>query len=124
MQCEAKRIVYVCTDAELKNPHYYNRLWLGARNLKLPRRKWLDELADCFCAYRGEVLYPSGQPYELPLIDEAFGDDIDCRWLSYYLMPDATGNYPISKSRMFDRIRLIDLYFKIRYPSIAAHFGK
>lgn len=124
MQSNSKRTVYVCSDAELQDDQYYRRLWLSARNIKIPRRKWLDELADCFCAYSGEVRYKSGDIYEIPSIDEAFGDDFDCRWLSYYLMPDQTGKFPISKSRMNDRMRLIDLYFKIRHPQIAEHFSR
>jgi hypothetical protein len=124
MQCEEKRCVFVCTDSDIRDRAYYNRLWLAARNLNIPRRKWLDELADCFCAFSGEIFYPSGERYEIPMIDETFGDDCDCRWLSYYLKPDETGNRPVSRSRMYERIRLIDLYIRIRHPNIAAHFSK
>lgn len=122
MQNEAKRVVYVCTDNELMVNGYYINLWRAAKNVGIPRRQWLDLLADCFCAFSGDIRWSSGDKYEIPMIDEAFGDDCDCRWLSYYLMPDETGNRPALRSRMYERIRLIDLYFRIRHPNIADEF--
>ena len=40
----AKSVTTVATSAELKNEHYYKRLWLAFRNVDVPRRMWLDEL--------------------------------------------------------------------------------
>ena len=124
MQCNAKRVVYVCTDAEIRNEHYYRRLWLAVKNLKISRRQWLDELADCFCAFNGEVRYLSGECFQIPDLDEAFGDDCDMRWLSQYMASTSEGNSPKSKSRKLERLRLLDLYFRIRHPNIARHFGQ
>ena len=123
MDREPQSVVCVCTDAALKDKNYYDRLWRAARSLNIPRRRWLDELADCFCAFRGQVRDSSGAPYEIPMIDEAFGDDMDCRWLSYYLKADKTGRKTGSKSSMYERLRLIDLYFRIRHPDFAKKFG-
>lgn len=124
MLCNRKRVTTVATSAELKNEHYYRRLWVAARNIELPRRMWLDELAACFRDYRGDILYPSGEPFPIPYVDDAFGDDPDMRWLSYYLSTDETGKEPRSVSRKIERIQLIDLYFRIKHPAIARHFSR
>ena len=108
----------------LLSEHYYRRLWLATRNVKIARREWLDELADTFRDFDGEIVTPCGKPYEIPLVDDAFGDDIDMRWLGYYLQPDLTGEYPRSKSRKIERLQLLDLYFRIKYPQIAKHFKR
>lgn len=126
MLCKHKRIVTVATTAELKNEHYYRRLWLAARNIQYGRRKWPDELSDCFidCGYSYEVQYPSGETFPIPDIDETFGNDPDARWVSDYLMADQSGMRPRYKSRKLGRVQLIDLYFRIKYPHIARHFGR
>ncbi len=124
MLCNRKDVVVVATTAELKNYHYYCRLWMAARNISLPRRQWLDELAACFRDYRGNVMYPSGELFPIPFVDDVFGDDPDMRWLSYYLSTDGSGKKPRSLSRKLQRVQLIDLYFRIRYPSIARHFSR
>ncbi len=124
MLCKNKRVITVATNAELLNEHYYRRLWLAVRNLSLPRRHWLDEIAECFLHFNGSTIYQSGEPYPIPLVDDVFGGDQDMRWLSYYLKIDPTGNRPRAISRKLERVQLIDLYFRIKHPNIARHFGR
>lgn len=123
MLCKKKEVIFVATKAELQTEHYYRRLWLAARNISLPRRGWLDELAACLYEYRGKIIYRSGEPFPIPDVDEVFGDDPDMRWLSYYLTADKSGFSPNRISRKFERVQIIDLYFRIKYPKIARHFG-
>ena len=104
--------------------HYYRRLWLAVRNTNIPRRDWLDELADTFRDFDGVIVTPLGQPYDLPMIDDVFGDDFEMRWMGYYLQPDESGMRPRSKCRKIERLQLLDLYFRIKHPKIAQHFDK
>jgi hypothetical protein len=94
--------------------------------LSIPRRGWLDEIADCFCRFRGTIIYRSGEPYQIPFVDDVFGTDNnpDMRWMSYYLRANESETTPFTISRKIERLRLIDLYFRIEYPKIAKHFGK
>lgn len=108
----------------LLSEHYYRRLWLATKNSDVPRRVWLDELANTFRDFNGEILTPDGQPYDLPFIDDVFGDDYEMRWMGYYLKPDVSGVYPKSKTRKVERLQLIDLYFRLKHPQIARHFSK
>lgn len=125
MFCESKRVVIVATDAELLSEHYYRRLWMAARNIKISRRKWLDVLADCLRdSHDLDIRYPYGEPYEIPFVDEAMGDDHDNRWMSDFLRSDPSGSKPSARSRRLERVRLIDLYFRIAHPKIARHFGR
>jgi hypothetical protein len=50
------------------------------------------------------------------------GDDDDMRWPGYYLKPDETGLYPNTISRKVERLQMLDMYFRIKHPRIAAHF--
>jgi hypothetical protein len=121
---EKKRVITVASNAELLNKHYYSRLWLATRNLKLPRRAWLDLIAETFVKDDIQIILPTGQLYQIPLVDEIFGNDPDVRWMSYFLRADDTDLHPASFSRKLERLRMIDLYFRIRYPDIAIHFSR
>ncbi|MEW8626262.1 MAG: hypothetical protein AB2551_10960 [Candidatus Thiodiazotropha sp.] len=125
MFCKNKRLVVVATDAELLSEHYYRRLWMAAKNVPVSRRGWLEELANCL-RDTGDVSirHPSGQPYTIPYVDELMGDDPDNRWMSGFLRSDPTGTWPRARSRKLERVRLIDLYFRIKHPNIARHFGR
>ncbi len=124
MESRKKRIVYVATRAELMNEHYYWRLWLLIRNMLISRRQWLEELSflpidhpDVIIAYR------SGESFIMPFVDDVFGNDHEMRWLSYYLEQDDFG-IPRRKARNLARLQLLDLFVKIKYPSVARHIGK
>lgn len=114
--------VFLATDEELSDTHYYLRVWLAARNISIGRRAWLDEIADAFRDFDGTIWAPDGKVFEVPLVDDVFGPDQEMRWMSDYLRPDNTGLHPDQFSSRLDRVRLIDLYFRIRYPQIARHF--
>ena len=118
-----KRNVYVATEGELLKQSYYLRLWMSVKSIQISRRSWLDELADTFRDFEGQILKPDGQPFIIPCIDETFGDDPDARWVGIYLRTDKTGEKPKSVSRKLARLQLLDLYFRIKYPLIARHFG-
>lgn len=124
MSKHKQQIIVVATNNELKNKHYYSRLWLAARNIPIPRRNWLDEIADCFCHFDGKIVHKNGQPYEIPFVDDVFNDDIDMRWLGVFFQADLSGLMPKRYSNKFKRLQLIDLYFRIKHPDIARHFGR
>ncbi len=108
----------------LLSEHYYRRLWLAARNVDIPRRDWLDALADAFRDFDGTIIQADGQPYELPLVDDVFDNDVHMRWMGYFLEADDSGFYPRIKARKIERLQLLDLYFHIKHPQIAKHFNR
>lgn len=117
------RVVSTATNAELLSEPYYSRLWISVKNVQISRRNWLVALADLFRDTDVTVIYPSGRHYDIPDVDDIF-DDSDMRWFSYYLKDDGSGRKPKSRSRNIERLRLLDLYFRINHPNIAEHFGK
>jgi len=117
------RVVKTATDAELLSEPYYSRLWISVKNVQISRRNWLEEIADLFRDTDVQIQLPSGKCYEIPVVDDIF-DDTDMRWFSYYLKDDGTGRNPKSRSRCLERLRLLDLYFRIKYPMIAEHFPR
>jgi hypothetical protein len=123
MQSNNKRTIYLATPKELNTESYYWRLWITVKNLPIPRRNWLDEIADTLRDFEGVVIERTGEPFPLPLVDDIFGHDPDMRWLGYFLKSDHSGVFPHSKSRKLKRLQLLDVYFRIKHPDIARHFG-
>ena len=125
-QQTVRGVIYIATAEELLSRSYYCRLWVAARNISIStsRRSWLDAIADAIRDYKGLICHPGGARYKIPIVDDIFGGDHDMRWLSYFLLPDDSGRLPKMKTRKVERLRLIDLFFKIRHPDIARHFGR
>lgn len=124
MQSKIKKVIFVATREELERKSYYRRLWIATRNVNIPRRSWLDAIADTLRDFDGLIIHRSGKAYDIPDIDNVFGDDPDLRWLGYYLQPDGSGEYPKIRTRKYQRLELLDLYFRINHPDIARHFGR
>jgi len=99
---------------------YKKRLWLAARNMKISRREWPNVIADAIYNFDGYILLDNGMLWPIPDIDNVMGDP---RWFSYYFEADDGGD-PLRDVRLIERLRLIDLFFKIKYPLIARHFDK
>ena len=114
------KTIYVASESELMDQTYYRRLWLAA----IPRREWLDAIADTLRDYRSTIAFAPGQRYQVPCIDAAIGNDLDVRWLGHFLAANDNGGFPLRYSRKIERLRLIDLYFRIRHPEIARHFHR
>lgn len=124
MLSKAKKLIHVASAKELLKESYYNRLWIAVRNVPICRRDWLDEIADALRDFDGLIRHRSGETYTVPLVDDVFGDDSDMRWMGYYLKPDESGELPLSKTRKIERLRVLDLYFKIRYPDMSEHIRR
>ena len=119
MSKKSKRIVYVASKEQLTNPHYLLRLWLAARNMPFSRRSWPDVLTLGIYGFNGVILCPNGRPWPVPDIDAVMGDP---RWLSYYF--EEIEGKPKRSVRVTERLRLIDLWFRIARPEIQKHFER
>lgn len=117
-----KQVIYVATDEELKDPVYYRRLWLATRNVPIPRREWLDAIADAVRDFEGDLLTRENRRYNMPCVDKTFGDDPDMRWMGHFMESTMNSDMPMHKSRIVERLRLIDLYFRIKCPDLTSRF--
>ncbi len=111
--------VFVESDDALRAPKLYWSQWMVSKNLRdiASRRTFPTEMSIAFANCTGVVfLYRNGTPYDIPDIDEVFGDDDDFRWLSTYLACDGSGVFPRHISTKKERLRLINLFLKLRYP--------
>ena len=106
-------------DDVLRDKSLYVSQWLIARNVRDigSRRDWPTQMSLVFVRHRHVGLcYRDGSPYELPDIDEVFGDSPDFKWFSDYLLCDGSNVYPRHVSTKTERLRLINLFLKLRYP--------
>lgn len=113
----SSRVAIVATKAELLNSRYYYLLWLAIRELKISRRKLIEEMSLLF-QMDIQIIFPSGQPYPAPDFEELFPLWAD-RVISIYLKADKSGKRPRHICRRLDRLRLIDLYLRVHYPERA-----
>ena len=116
--------VHVAPECVLSHLVYFSRLSIATANLGMSRRKFADDIATTLFFFEGDMLWPDGTPLYLSdtCLDDAFGDDGSFRWLSEFIK---RAHQPIQRrpqNRVIERLRLIDLYFKIKHPVLARHF--
>ncbi|MES2662123.1 MAG: hypothetical protein V4629_02350 [Pseudomonadota bacterium] len=87
------------------------------------RRKLLDLLSIVFSKGR-KFINANESIYELPDLDEAFGNDPDMRSVSHYIEADKTGFFPKRISRKVERLRILTLFVEIEFPHVAKHYIK
>ena len=118
---------FVERDQDLLSSPLYRIQWMITRNLpmrepKMSRRKLLDEMSKVFSDAGFEVFpYRNGGYYELPDIDDVFGNDDEMRSFSHYLEADESGFCPRRMSRKPERLKLLNLYLKLRYPRLTRY---
>lgn len=120
------RRVVVASDAQLSRKSHVRRLAMATRALELPRRAIPDWIADQVYGFEGVIVLTDGQPFELSdtAIDEAFNDDGSFRWLSDFLRFAETEPHQRPQARVLERLRLIDLAFRIAKPEQARLIGR
>jgi len=120
------RRVVVASYAQLGRKSHVQRLAMATRALELPRRAIPDWIADQVYGFEGEILWPDGAPFVVTdtAIDEAFNDDGSFRWLSDFLRFADTEPRQRPQARVLDRLRLIDLAFRIAKPDQARLIGR
>ena len=112
-------VITVATARELLRVSHFQRLAIATAALEVSRRKLIDEIADVLYGFEGKLVFPEGTPFELPDIDEAFGGDGSFRWLSDFIRFAETTPRQQPQRRVLARLRLIDLYFRIKHPERA-----
>lgn len=118
--------VVVATDGQLRSVAHANRLAISAVALGLSRRKFADELALVIYGFEGDIVSANGSRFEIndTLIDDVFGDDQDFRWISDFLKWAAHPPRQRPQENILPRLRVIDLYFRIKHPDRATLIAK
>lgn len=114
--------IYVSPNWELVDRKFYVEcVWRPARQLHERlggRTAWLTALK-MLQAYEDRLYFPEGQRYLLSSIDTTFGD---ARWIGMFLEADASGEAPRVYTRQYDRLRVIELYCRLK--SDGPNWGK
>lgn len=109
------RITVVASFHQLRDGPYSLRLWWAAKNLRISSYAWLDVMEETFRLYDGVVFSDDGAEWPIPDVDVTFGGDR--RWISMYL--ESEDGLPRRIPKRLDRVQLIDLCIRIKYPDIA-----
>ncbi len=99
---------------------------MASRALELPRRDIPNWIADHVFGFDGLIVWPTGLPFVLSdaAIDDAFNDDGSFRWLSDFLRFVQSPPRQRPQERILDRLRLLDLAFRIAKPEQAHPIGR
>lgn len=112
----AKEPILVLSNHQLVNKvTYRNLVWVPAReaHAELPSRAaWLQALTLIY-EYSGQLFFKNGKQYIPSDIDTIFRDPQN-RWMSNFLKADDSGTAPASFSHQFERLRMIELYCRLR----------
>ena len=111
--------IETASNVELNDKYYLFRLWLAARNMPYSRREWPNIICKAIYEFDGEIVFSDGWRWPIPDIDEVLGDP---RWFSYYF--EECNGKPKRTVRLLERLRILDLWFRIAKPDIQAHFSK
>ncbi len=120
-----RQITVACNDMLSRRSHV-QRLAIASRALGLSRREFPNTMADVIFGFEGEVSWPNGDVFvvEDEDIDAAFNDDGSFRWLSDFLAFADLAPRQRPQARILERLRLIDLMFRIAYPERAKWIAK
>ncbi|MEP1518722.1 MAG: hypothetical protein ABJK17_00460 [Ascidiaceihabitans sp.] len=113
---KTKGTIYVLPNHHLVDKAIYrNCAWGPARKVQTElsgRASWIHAFPLIF-EYSDQLYYTDGSKYDPPEIDEVF-PDAQNRWMSDFLKTDKTGKAPATYSHRFERLRIIDLYCRLR----------
>jgi len=116
---EPNRRIVAASDTALRRLSHFQRLAIATAALPVSRRQLPNLIADTLYNFNGKIVWPNGTPYVLPDIDAAFGDDGSFRWVSDFIRFAEEPPRQHPQRRVIERLRLIDLYFRIAHPERA-----
>lgn len=116
----SEKTVVMAADYQLCRTSHYQRLAIATAAMGVSRREIPNLLADAIYCFEGTIYWPDGRIYESSdtAVDDAFGDD-DFRWLSDFIRFADQEPRQRPQRRVLTRLRLIDLYFRIKHPERA-----
>jgi hypothetical protein len=114
------RSVVMATDFQLGRISHISRLAIAAVAEAISRRKWPNAIADAVYGFEGTIYFADGRKFEPSdtEIDDTFADP-DFRWISDFLSFADVPPRQRPQRRVIARLRLIDLYFRIKHPERA-----
>lgn len=110
----------MAADYQLLRKSHVSRLAIAAVAEGLSRREWPNAIADAIYGFEGTIYFADGRKFE-PAdteVDDTFADP-DFRWISDFLAFAVEPPRQRPQLRTLARLRLIDLYFRIRHPERA-----
>lgn len=114
------KTVVMATDFQLGRISHVARLSIAAVAEGFSRREWPNAIADAVYGFEGTIYFADGRKFE-PTdteVDDTFADP-DFRWISDFLAFADVPPRQRPQRRTLARLRLIDLYFRIKYPERA-----
>lgn len=114
------RSVVMATDFQLGCIPHVSRLAIAAVAEGFSRREWPNAIADAVYSFEGTIYFADGRKFEPSdtEIDDTFADP-EFRWISDFLSFADIPPRQRPQRRVIARLRLIDLYFRIKHPERA-----
>ena len=117
-----KRVV-VASDYQISRPSHLNRLAIATVERDIPRRRLADWIAEIIAKYEGDIVWATGTKFEFDdeAIYRAFGieEDSSQRWVGDFYKFAVKAPRQVAQARIIERLRYIDLAFRIAYPERA-----
>lgn len=123
-----ERTVIVASNYELCRQSHVQRLAIATVERKIPRRRLIDWIATVVANYEGRIIWATGVEFEFGemAIYEAFAVEKDPsqRWVGNFYKFSVHPPIQVAQSRIIDRLRYIDLAFRIDFPERAEIIAK
>lgn len=115
--------VVVASNYQLSRRSHVNRLAIATVERDIPRRRLADWIAEIIANYEGEIVWATGAEFVFDdeAIDRAFGieEDPSQRWVGDFYKFAVEAPKQVAQARIIERLRYIDLAFRIAYSERA-----
>lgn len=116
--------VTIASNYQLARQSHVHRLAMATVARRIPRRKLADWVAEVVAKYEGKIFWASGIEFKFDemAIYDAFDMDKDPsqRWVGDFYKFAVRPPKQAAQDRVIDRLRFIDLAFRITYRERAA----
>ncbi|CTQ55634.1 hypothetical protein LP7551_04177 [Roseibium album] len=112
----SKGPIYVFSDHHFGDRKIYaTYVWLAAKRVSemLPGRASWSNALDLIYEYADRLYFEDGTKYDPIAVNEVFPDPQN-RWMTDFLKADETGRGPAYYSWQHERLRMIELYCRLR----------
>jgi len=123
-----ERVVTLASDYQLSRQSHVHRLAIATVEREIPRRRLADWIATVLAHYEGRIVWATGVTFEFSelAIYDAFGvrKDPSQRWVGDFYKFAVRPPAQLAQGKVVERLRYIDLAFRIAYPERAKWIAK
>lgn len=115
-----KRILIVGSRETVVKPSYRGRLQMAAQSVNILQYTLPDMIVDAIYTFDGNFMTENGIRWPVPNVQDVLGDPQHF----FHSLELVVNDDLHPDARLIGLLQLVDIYFRIRHPDLAKHFGR